>query len=161
MQAYPLDLVRTRLSAQTKSQYYTGIAHALRTIAREEGMFGLYRGLGATLLQVTPSLAINYTAYGTLRSHWLDLYGRESNTVSLPETPAPCKGSSVSDETPSSLHVPAEQQKRCHWTALVASRPISIPCPHSAQPSEVGLAARLCSCTPCILWRLQNTGRHA
>ena len=88
MQAYPLDLVRTRLSAQTKSQYYTGIAHALRTITRDEGMLGLYRGLGATLLQVTPSLAINYTAYGTLRSHWLELYGQESNTVSLLETRA-------------------------------------------------------------------------
>ena len=93
MQAYPLDLVRTRLSAQTKSQYYTGIAHALRTIARDEGMFGLYRGLGATLLQVTPSLAINYTAYGTLRSHWLELYGQESNTVSLLEMFASCRGS--------------------------------------------------------------------
>ncbi len=52
LQAYPLDLVRTRLSAQTKGQYYTGIAHALRTIARDEGLLGLYRGLGATLLQV-------------------------------------------------------------------------------------------------------------
>jgi len=81
LQAYPLDLVRTRLSAQTKSQYYTGIAHALRTIVRDEGLMGMYRGLGATLLQVTPSLAINYTAYGTLRACWLDLYGVESNTV--------------------------------------------------------------------------------
>ena len=93
VQAYPLDLVRTRLSAQTKAQYYTGIAHALRTIARDEGALGLYRGLGATLLQVTPSLAINYTAYGTLRSHWLELYGQESNTVSLLETPASRKRS--------------------------------------------------------------------
>lgn len=52
LQAYPLDLVRTRLSAQTKGHYYTGIAHAVRTIARDEGLLGLYRGLGATLLQV-------------------------------------------------------------------------------------------------------------
>ena len=83
LQAYPLDLVRTRLSAQTKGQYYKGIAHAVRTIARDEGLLGLYRGLGATLLQVTPSLAINYTAYGTLRAHWLQLYGQEGNTVGL------------------------------------------------------------------------------
>ena len=41
------------------------------------------------LLQVTPSLAINYTAYGTLRSHWLTLYGEESNTVcSWPASPS-------------------------------------------------------------------------
>ena len=83
LQAYPLDLVRTRLSAQTKGQYYKGIAHAVRTIARDEGLLGLYRGLGATLLQVTPSLAINYTAYGTLRAHWLQMYGPEANTVCL------------------------------------------------------------------------------
>ena len=85
LQAYPLDLVRTRLSAQTKTQYYTGIVHAMRTIVRDEGARGLYRGLGATLLQVTPSLAINYTAYGTLRSHWLQAHGDSSHTVlSLP-----------------------------------------------------------------------------
>ena len=41
------------------------------------------------LLQVTPSLAINYTAYGTLRSHWLTLYGEESSTVcSWPGAPS-------------------------------------------------------------------------
>jgi len=50
-QAYPLDLVRTRLAAQTGARYYHSIAHALRTIVREEGARGLYSGLGATLLQ--------------------------------------------------------------------------------------------------------------
>lgn len=71
VQAYPLDLVRTRLAAQTTSHYYNGIWHALSTIVREEGMFGLYRGLGATLTQVGPSLAMNYCAYETLRSYWV------------------------------------------------------------------------------------------
>jgi hypothetical protein len=74
MQAYPLDLVRTRFAAQTTKRYYKGINHALRTIVRDEGLRGLYRGLGATLMQVAPSLAINYTAYGTLRSAWLERY---------------------------------------------------------------------------------------
>lgn len=71
IQAYPLDLVRTRLAAQTTSRYYNGIWHALSTIVRDEGMFGLYRGLGATLTQVGPSLAMNYCAYETLRSYWV------------------------------------------------------------------------------------------
>jgi solute carrier family 25 phosphate transporter 23/24/25/41 len=69
--AYPLDLVRTRLAAQAGARYYDGIAHALASIAREEGARGLYRGLGATLAQVAPSLAINYAAYETARSAWL------------------------------------------------------------------------------------------
>lgn len=54
VQAYPLDLLRTRLAAQTKSSYYSGISSSLSTIVRDEGFAGLYRGLGATLLQVLP-----------------------------------------------------------------------------------------------------------
>jgi hypothetical protein len=51
-QAYPLDLVRTRLAAQTQGHYYSGIGSTLRCIVADEGVAGLYRGLGATLLQV-------------------------------------------------------------------------------------------------------------
>jgi solute carrier family 25 phosphate transporter 23/24/25/41 len=47
---YPLDLVRTRLAAQRNAIYYQGIEHTFRTICREEGILGLYKGLGATLL---------------------------------------------------------------------------------------------------------------
>ncbi|XP_011036718.1 PREDICTED: mitochondrial substrate carrier family protein B-like isoform X2 [Populus euphratica] len=67
---YPLDLVRTRLAAQTNVIYYRGIWHALQTISREEGVFGLYKGLGATLLGVGPSIAINFSVYESLRSFW-------------------------------------------------------------------------------------------
>ena len=49
------------------------------------------RGLGATLLQVTPSLAINYTAYGTLRSYWLQRHGGTSPHGARPR-PAPFPG---------------------------------------------------------------------
>lgn len=67
---YPLDLVRTRLSAQTNVNYYRGIWHALHTISREEGIFGLYKGLGACLLGVGPNLAISFSIYDTVRSYW-------------------------------------------------------------------------------------------
>ena len=30
--------------------YYQGVGHAFRTICREEGFLGLYKGLGATML---------------------------------------------------------------------------------------------------------------
>ncbi|CAM0872451.1 unnamed protein product [Alopecurus aequalis] len=68
---YPLDLVRTRLAAQTNTAYYRGISHALFAICRDEGPRGLYKGLGATLLGVGPSIAISFSVYETLRSHWL------------------------------------------------------------------------------------------
>lgn len=68
---YPLDLVRTRLAAQRNAIYYQGIRHALKTICRDEGFFGLYKGLGATLLGVGPSIAISFSVYESLRSYWL------------------------------------------------------------------------------------------
>ncbi|RDX72362.1 Mitochondrial substrate carrier family protein B [Mucuna pruriens] len=67
---YPLDLVRTRLAAQRSSMYYRGISHAFNTICREEGFLGLYKGLGATLLGVGPSIAISFSVYEGLRSFW-------------------------------------------------------------------------------------------
>ncbi|KAK4778175.1 hypothetical protein SAY87_018362 [Trapa incisa] len=67
---YPLDLVRTRLAAQTNVIYYRGIWHALRTIIIDEGHLGLYKGLGATLLTVGPSIAVSFSVYETLRSYW-------------------------------------------------------------------------------------------
>ncbi|CAA0836365.1 Mitochondrial substrate carrier family protein [Striga hermonthica] len=67
---YPLDLVRTRLAAQRNAIYYQGIRHALHTICRDEGFFGLYKGLGATLLGVGPSIAISFSVYESLRSSW-------------------------------------------------------------------------------------------
>ncbi|RAL51266.1 hypothetical protein DM860_010768 [Cuscuta australis] len=67
---YPLDLVRTRLAAQTSVIYYSGIWHALHTIKKEEGARGLYRGLGATLLGVGPNLAISFSVYDTARTYW-------------------------------------------------------------------------------------------
>ncbi|CAH9087626.1 unnamed protein product [Cuscuta europaea] len=68
---YPLDLVRTRLAAQRSTIYYQGISHAIHTICRDEGFFGLYKGLGATLLSVGPSIAISFSVYESLRSQWL------------------------------------------------------------------------------------------
>ncbi|MED6122637.1 hypothetical protein PIB30_041578 [Stylosanthes scabra] len=67
---YPLDLVRTRLAAQRGDVYYRGISHAFSTICREEGFFGLYKGLGATLLGVGPNIAISFSVYEALRSYW-------------------------------------------------------------------------------------------
>lgn len=67
---YPLDLVRTRLAAQRSDMYYRGIGHTIRTICRDEGFFGLYKGLGATLLGVGPSIAISFSVYEALRSYW-------------------------------------------------------------------------------------------
>jgi hypothetical protein len=54
---FPLDLVRTRLSAQTpQTMRYGGIVHAFVRIAREEGISGFYKGITPSLI-VRASLA--------------------------------------------------------------------------------------------------------
>lgn len=81
--AYPLDLVRTRLAAQTKEQYYRGVVPTVSKIIADEGMKGLYHGLGATLVQVVPSLAINFCLYESMKAQILQRRGRKAlNTAS-------------------------------------------------------------------------------
>ncbi|XP_068489672.1 uncharacterized protein [Phaseolus vulgaris] len=78
---YPLDLVRTRLAAQTNFTYYRGIGHALHTICKEEGILGLYKGLGTTLLTVGPNIAISFSVYESLRSFWQSNRSNDSPVV--------------------------------------------------------------------------------
>ncbi|GMH23062.1 hypothetical protein Nepgr_024905 [Nepenthes gracilis] len=78
---YPLDLVRTRLAAQRNAIYYKGICHALHTISVEEGIVGLYKGLGATLLGVGPSIAISFSVYEALRFYWLSQRPSDSTVM--------------------------------------------------------------------------------
>ncbi|KAJ7547481.1 hypothetical protein O6H91_08G088000 [Diphasiastrum complanatum] len=78
---YPLDLVRTRLAAQTNVKYYNGIIHTLITISRDEGLKGIYRGMGTTLLGVGPNIAINFAAYETLKSTWLSQRPNTSSVI--------------------------------------------------------------------------------
>lgn len=49
----------------------------IRDILRQKGLAGMYRGLGPTLLQAGPNLAINYCVYESLRSKWLSLHPHE------------------------------------------------------------------------------------
>jgi hypothetical protein len=47
---YPLDLVRSILTVQTNTLEYKGMNDALVKIYRSKGFFGLYKGLGTTLM---------------------------------------------------------------------------------------------------------------
>jgi len=66
---YPLDVVKTRLTAQTKTRYYDGIFDALARICHEEGLQGWYRGLGVSMCCVVPMIAFNFTLYDHF--YWL------------------------------------------------------------------------------------------
>ncbi|CAN1304013.1 Mitochondrial substrate carrier family protein B [Linum perenne] len=78
---YPLDLVRTRLAAQRDTIYYRGIWDSFRTICKEEGYLGLYKGVGPTLLGVGPNLAIGFCVYESLKSFWESRRPNDSTTM--------------------------------------------------------------------------------
>lgn len=70
---YPLDLVRTRLTTELPGQeHYKGIIDAFTKIVQNEGVLGLYAGIGPTLFVAVPNFAISYTVYGTLKEYVLD-----------------------------------------------------------------------------------------
>lgn len=61
LMTYPHEVVRTRLREQGSK--YTGFVHALRTIAKEEGMKGLYGGVGLHLIRSVPNAAIMFVTF--------------------------------------------------------------------------------------------------
>ncbi|KAF5890929.1 solute carrier family 25 member 47, partial [Clarias magur] len=77
----PADIVKVRLQCQIqplpaadlKSRpKYRGPVHCLLTIAREEGVSGLYKGAGALALRDGPSFATYFLVYNTV-CDWLSL----------------------------------------------------------------------------------------
>jgi solute carrier family 25 (mitochondrial phosphate transporter), member 23/24/25/41 len=96
---YPLDMVRGRLTVQggagggsgggsgpspsstnaavssTTTPQYRGIAHAARTIAREEGVLALWRGWLPSVIGVIPYVGLNFCVYETLKDAVLTWQG--------------------------------------------------------------------------------------
>lgn len=64
----PVTVVKTRMEYGGPGvPAYRGTLHALGTIARTEGLRGLYRGLGPTILSNAPFSAIYYMFYTRLQ----------------------------------------------------------------------------------------------
>lgn len=64
---YPLDLLRTRLAAQGSDKIYASLRGSIRDMARDEGIGGFFRGLGAGVGQVIPYMGLFFSVYETLR----------------------------------------------------------------------------------------------
>ncbi|KAH6685375.1 mitochondrial carrier domain-containing protein [Plectosphaerella plurivora] len=64
---YPLDLLRTRFAAQGNDRVYTGLTAAIRSIYRDEGPRGFFRGLGPGIGQIVPYMGIFFAMYEGLR----------------------------------------------------------------------------------------------
>jgi len=69
--AHPLDVVKTRLLAQSyaagSTPYYRGPVRALQQIGVDEGFRGLYRGLGVALSSSVPAITLNFALFDLFR----------------------------------------------------------------------------------------------
>ncbi|KAI8639403.1 mitochondrial carrier domain-containing protein [Parasitella parasitica] len=67
----PLDVVKTRLQNQAIGHFkYRGTMGTIRRIRLEEGIRGLYRGLGPTVVGYLPTWAIYFTVYDYCKINW-------------------------------------------------------------------------------------------
>lgn len=63
---YPLDTIRRRM--QMKGKTYNGMADAMRTIMKDEGMIGFFRGWTANTMKVVPQNSIRFVSYELLKT---------------------------------------------------------------------------------------------
>lgn len=78
----PLDVIKTKLQAQgafrhaqsgspaQQSAIYHGLFGTARTIIRQDGVRGMYRGLGPMLLGYLPTWAVYMTVYESSKDYW-------------------------------------------------------------------------------------------
>lgn len=146
---YPIDLIRTRLATQLNSDIrYHGIRHAAQRIRAEEGVRGLYRGLGATLAVTVPNLAINFTLYEALKGHMVD-FRNARRSLGFPD-----------DDEPENTgrHISVVDTLVCGGVAGIASSLVTFPIDvvrrrlqisgihaglHGIPPTPGGIAAEL------------------
>ena len=74
----PMEVIKIRLQAQHHSMAdpldipkYRNAAHARYTVVKEEGPGALYRGVSLTALRQGTNQAVNFSAYGALKT-WLE-----------------------------------------------------------------------------------------
>jgi len=81
----PLEVVKTRLQAQhhknqitSKTLLGTNTISSVRSLARQEGVLSLYRGLGTHLSGVIPARAMHFFVYGSVKTILSQKMPRES-----------------------------------------------------------------------------------
>lgn len=76
--SHPLDVIRTRITLQTPGHSrYLGVWHAARTIAAQEGVGGLYRGLTPACMSVVPEVFVQLALYDFSVHHAQTAFGLE------------------------------------------------------------------------------------
>ncbi|KAG7194453.1 mitochondrial aspartate-glutamate transporter agc1 [Scheffersomyces spartinae] len=78
---YPIDMVKTRMQAQRKNALYKNSLDCFKKIVAQEGIKGLYSGLGAQLVGVAPEKAIKLTINDLVRGIGTD---SETGKITMP-----------------------------------------------------------------------------
>ncbi|KYR00569.1 mitochondrial substrate carrier family protein [Tieghemostelium lacteum] len=76
MVAYPHEVLRSRLqdsSPDSPYRYKGSLLSNFKQIYYEEGIRGLYKGMGVNLLRVTPSCVITFTSYEYIKKYLLSM----------------------------------------------------------------------------------------
>jgi len=70
---YPLDVIKSRvqLSNQAPSRGLGYISHEFRSIVKEQGLAGLYRGLSPSLIRSIPAAAVTFFTFEKTRGYLL------------------------------------------------------------------------------------------
>lgn len=76
---YPFDLVKTLLAVQPECK---GILNSMVGVVRDSGIRGLFRGLSATLIGMTPYASLKLTFFQVVRSSLSESLNGISSDVS-------------------------------------------------------------------------------
>ena len=120
----PLDVIKTKLQAQGgftavqkgrhvgHQRIYKGLGGTASIIWKEEGLRGLYRGLGPIIMGYLPTWAVWFTVYNKSKI-WMSQYQRKSDSVKRnAQTLTVCR-KHICDQ-PLVFHYSRSQQYDCH-----------------------------------------------
>jgi len=84
---YPLEITKTRL-ALAKTGELNGIVPTIKSIIAKEGVAGMYRGCGVSILGIMPYAGTDLMVYNTLRHYYMGLNDKEPSTLIILSTGA-------------------------------------------------------------------------
>ncbi|KAI0662045.1 mitochondrial carrier [Cubamyces menziesii] len=105
----PLDVIKTKLQAQravNPQQGYLGVVATIKDILKHDGIRGLYRGLGPTILGYLPTWAIYFAVYDGIKRHFGERPPGEVDAIRHVYPAAQVKGyQPLAREHPWTLHI--------------------------------------------------------
>merc|ERR1719183_3324430 len=78
---YPLEVVKTVRTVYPEE--CSGITDAFDCVVRENGFWGLYRGLPPTLIAMFPYVGVEFMVYETLKRRWEIAFGGKAAVGAL------------------------------------------------------------------------------